>query len=112
MTVSWCSTCGVQLQAGASFCANCGTAVSQVTGDPGPTERQQLARAAMNVQTVQLLAYVGAGIGGAIGLLLPTFLLADTMGRTDPFYWVLVCIGSGLFGFFVGGRVALSLMAR
>lgn len=119
MAMDFCPTCGTKRPPGQRFCGNCGRDFgSTVSAEPQAqqgaqmTNRQALARSAMMVQTVQLLAYVGAGIGAAIGFVLPGWLLYDSLGQSNGFVWFLLCIGGGLLGLFVGSRVALSLMAR
>ena len=117
--MDFCPTCGAKRPSGQRFCGNCGrdfgsagSAEPQAPQSPQLTDRQALARSAMTVQTVQLLAYLGAGIGAAIGFVLPAWLLYDSLGQSNGLVWFLLCIGGGLLGLFVGSRVALSLMAR
>lgn len=108
MTSGYCSTCGGQLAPGAAFCSTCGAAV----GPAQLTERQALARSAMNVQTMNIVIWIGAIVGAVIGFALPGMLLFEPMRDDAGFLWFILCLGGGLLGFFVGSRAALMLMAR
>jgi hypothetical protein len=76
------------------------------------TDRQALARSAMTVQTVQMLALLGAAIGAVVGFVAPAMLLYDSLGQSNAVVWFLLCVGGGLLGLSVGSRVALMLIAR
>lgn len=74
-------------------------------------DEKQLARAAMQAQKVQLLAYLGAGIGGILLPLAFWYLgLAVTPDNMGGWFWLTLLMFP--IGLFVGGRLALSLMAR
>lgn len=108
MTSGYCSTCGQQLAPGAGFCSKCGAAVNTTP----LTDRQALARSAMTVQTMNIVVWIGAIVGGLIGVALPGMLLFEPMRADSGFLWFLLCLGGGLVGFFLGSRAALMLMAK
>ena len=75
-----------------------------------PNEKN-LARAAMAAQKVQALAYLGAIIGGIVLPLAFWYLgLAVTPNDMGGWFWLTLLMFP--IGLFIGGRVALALMAR
>lgn len=82
--MNYCSNCGAELQPGARFCAQCAAPIGAVSGSSGRTPEQDLARAALTAQKVQLFAYLGAGIGAVVGFVAPAMLLYDSLGQSSP----------------------------
>ena len=74
-------------------------------------DERQLARAALSAQKVQIIAYIGAFIGG-IGLALAVWYLGLAITPDDMGGWFWLTLLAFPVGLFVGGRIALALMAR
>jgi hypothetical protein len=74
-------------------------------------DEKRLARAAMQAQKVQLLAYFGAAIGGIV-LPLAFWYLGLAITPDDMGGWFWLTLLTFPVGLFVGGRIALALMAQ
>ena len=108
--MNYCSNCAAPLQAGAPFCAQCGTPVatpSRATGNA----RQQLAQAGLEVQNFNALLVVGRLVGLLIAGLLVWFVVGPALEK-EPFMLLVAIIVLALIGILGGQWVTLLLLRR
>jgi hypothetical protein len=95
-----CPNCGAPRPEEAAFCASCGAAFE------GPTRstQQDLARAAITVQNVNLLTLLGGVVGFVVGGYIGWIYGGDLR--------LLLVLVLPFVGLFLGSRLTLILMAR
>lgn len=110
MTTNFCSNCGQQLQAGARFCAGCGTTVGAPTRQP--TAMQGLAQAGLEVQAFNGALIVGRLVGIAIAWALLWFAIGPAIGDQNPLAVIVAFFVLSFGGLLAGQWVTLQLLRR
>ena len=107
--MNYCSSCGTQLQAGATFCSNCGAAVAS-TSQQQLSAQQGLAQAGLEVQTFNGLLIVGRLIGLAVGMAILWFIVGPMLGPEGALGVIIAFFVLAVGGILAGQWVTLKLL--
>ncbi len=115
MTSEFCPQCGVARTGAFRYCRSCQFDFESAPNAPAQvvvnatTDRQQLARAAMSIQTLQVASSIGGLIGAGLAVVGSAWVV---FGMADPGLAVFVPFTiAPIVGAIIGQRIALALMA-